>query len=101
MIDHLDHNFGTTARSDATINGRRGKTVPSRMAAPTYLLKGFLIGGREDLFRSGFSKFWMESLGGVMLLGRSWAAESGPHGILGGWDPESDPVVPKIKFRKA
>ena len=101
MIDHLDHNFGTTARRDATINGRRGKAVPSRMAAATYLSKGFLIGGREDLFRSGFLEFWMESLGGLMLLGRSWTAESGPHGILDGWGPDSDPLIPKIKFRKA
>ena len=101
MIDHLDHNFGTTARSDATTNGRRGKTLPSRMVAPTYLLKGFLIGGREVLFRSGFLKFFMESLGGVVLLGRPWTAESGPHGILDGWGPDSDPLIPKIKFRKA
>ena len=100
MIDHRRRNFGTTARSDATTNGWRRKTLLSRMAAPSYPSKGFLIGGGEDLFRSGFLKFLMESLGGVMLLGRSWTAESGPHGILGDWDPESDPVVPKIKFRK-
>ena len=101
MIDHLHLNFGGTARSDATTNGCRRKTLLSRMAAPTYPLKGFLIGGGEDLFRSGFLKFLMESLGGVMLLGRSWTAESGPHGILGGWGPESDPLIPKIKFLKA
>ena len=100
MIDHLDHNFGTTARSDTTINSRRGKTVPSRMAALTYLLKGFLIGGREDLFRSDFLEFCMESVDCLVPFGHSRTSESGPRGFLEVLEPESDPQIFKIIFRK-
>ena len=101
MNDHLHHNFTGTARGYTTTYGRRESTFPSRIATPDYLQEGFRVGGREVDLRSGFSEFLMALSGLEMLFRVPSAAESGPHGILGVWDSDSNPEFPKIRSRNA
>ena len=88
MKRSFHHHFEGTARRHTTISERRESRVPSRMTASTYVLKGFLIGGREVGFSSVFPKFFMRSVEVLMSFGHPWATESGAREILGVLDPD-------------